>query len=214
MIRFSRIGPPSIHSHIIHRCKILPIEITCLFIKRIVRSCTRISRPRIKRNQSVHLFQFLILVGPWSETGPNRNHQMSILLVHIIYHFLRAFDARFFCQFFRLFAIRHILHPFFITNLIYIIGIHELHGIPVRVTSPVLPVLHNTVERNFELTIFIENATKFIRTFIALATLPITHCPKRKHGSLSGQIAQRRYHSIHRSVLIKEIIIGNQSYLR
>src|SRR5574344_303659 len=219
MIGFRRICPPSIKSHLIEIGEIMPIDVTCLWIKRIVWQYASLLRPCIKRQQSIDFLQLLIGFCPGTEIGPYTNHEMCIVLMHIIYHGLRGLYTRRLtccyivgCHF--LHIIRQVLCPCRITYLIDIVRIHKTHGIPVGVTSPVLPVLNNTVQWYMQLPIFIQHFCEFITGFISLTALPMPHGPKRKHSSLTGQFADSGYHSVLCAISVDEIIISTKAYFR
>ena len=210
MVRFGRIGPPGVHPHVIHRAQVTPVQVARLFIERVIRGRAGIQGPRLERQQGVHLLQFLVLVGPRTEAGPNGNHQMGIVLVDIIHHFLRALDARLPAQrslVIGIMAFGDVFHPILIAHLIDITGIHKLHGIPVGVASPILPVLHNAIERHAQFAILVEHVAQFVRTLVAFATLPIAHSPEREHGSLAGQVTKRGNDPVHAAVAVEEIVI-------
>ena len=103
MVWLRRIGPPGIESHLIEMSKIFPIEVASLRIEDIVWHHATVSWPGIERKERIHLLQLTILLGPRTETCPDGNHQMGIVLVNILHHFLRTLQTR-------LFPCLHLLH--------------------------------------------------------------------------------------------------------
>ena len=138
---------------------------------------------------------------------------MRIPLVYIVNHFLRAFYPWSTITCIRILTIRKIFHVFLVAHLINIARILELHGVPVRITSPILPILNDSIQRNFPITVFINHFAQFIRTLITLAALPESKCPKRIKRSLPGQITDSGYHAI-RIATINEIIVGTIAHFR
>ena len=213
MVGFCRVGPPGINVHFMQVAEVTPVQVAGIFVERVVRMCTRFRRPCLKFQQGSHLVQLLELVGPWSEAGPYGNHQVCIVLMYVFHHFFRAFEARFRIACILVFSIRKVAKCFLVVHLVDVAWIHEFHGIPVGVTSPVLPVLYDTIQRNLKFAVFVEYAAQFVRTLVAFAALPVTHGPEREHGSLSGQVADAGDYAILCAVFVQEIIIGAKSYL-
>ena len=64
----------------------------------------------------------------------------------------------------------------------------ELHGVPA-VLAPVLPVLHQGVDRDFALAEFGANIENFLLAVIPLPALPVTVCPLGKQRRFAGELA-------------------------
>ena len=92
-------------------------------------------RPCINRQQEVLLGQFAILKCVRTETGPDGNHDVCVLLVHPVNHLL---------------AVGKLLGE-------------EVHGIPQIVAAPVLPVLDDSVERHLKATMHVHHLQEFLR---------------------------------------------------
>ena len=212
MVWLRRIGPPGIEAHLVEMSKILPVEVASLRIEDIVWHHATVSWPRFKRKEGIHLLQFTILLCPRTETCPDGNHQMSIVLVNILHHLLRTLQARFALCLHLLHIGRKILGKGRVAHLINIIWVLELHRIPVGVASPILPVLHDGIGRNLQFAILIQYACQFIACLIALATLPEAHRPFREHRSLSGEFSDAGDDSILCTILVHEIVVGTGSY--
>ena len=80
---------------------------------------------------------------------------MCVLLVYIAYHLFGAFNAGSSVVGILVLSVGEELHVFRITHFVDVAGILEFHGIPVFVATPVLPVLDNSVQRNFQFTVFV-----------------------------------------------------------
>src|SRR5690348_3667601 len=69
-------------------------------------------------------------------------------------------------------------------------GIPEFHGIPLLVIrAPVLPILHNDIQRNLQSAVLFHYTEQLPLTLIALPALPIAKDPTWKHRSLTGKFA-------------------------
>src|SRR5512133_1262702 len=72
-------------------------------------------------------------------------------------------------------------------------GIRKTHGVefmaaPV-VFTPVKPIKYDIINRNMPFSEFLENICNFLLCFIALAALPVSHCPLWHHLSFAGELA-------------------------
>ena len=104
-------------------------------------------------------------------------------------------------------VVGQIAHLLRIANLVEVMGILKLHGIPVRIATPVLPVLYDGIDGDVALAIFVEHTRQLVRSLVALAALPVTIRPKREHRSLAAQQAHLLHHAVLRTVLIHEVIV-------
>ena len=138
---------------------------------------------------------------------------MGIVFVHVFHHFFRSLDAWFRVFGIRVFTIRQVFHPCFVAHFVDVTRIHELHGIPVGVASPILPVLHDAVQWYAEFTVFVQHFAEFIRAFVAFTALPVPHSPKRKHGGLAGEIAYAGNDTVLRTVFINKVIVAHVAHL-
>ena len=212
MVWLRRIGPPGIKAHLVEMSKILPVEVASLRIEDIVWHHATVSWPRFKRKEGIHLLQFTILLCPRTETCPDGNHQMGIVLMNILHHLFRTLQTGFSLYLHLLHIGRKILGIGWVAHLIYIVWVLELHRIPVGVASPILPVLHDGISRNLQFAILVQHASQFITGLIALTALPEAHRPFREHGSLSGEFTDAGDDSILRTILIHEIVVGAGSH--
>ena len=86
-------------------------------------------------------------------------------------------------------------------------GVLELHGVPVRVAAPVLPVLHDGVDGDVAAAVFVEHARKLVGCLVALAALPVAVRPEREHRRLTAQPTDLLHHAVLRAVLVEEVVI-------
>ena len=187
MVRLRRIRPPGIEAHLVEMSKILPVEVACLWIEDIVWHHATVSWPGFERKERIHLLQFTILICPGTETCPDGNHQMGIVLVNILHHFLRTLQTRLSLCLHLLHIGRKILGIGWVAHLIYIIWILEFHRIPVGIASPILPVLHDGISRNLQFAILVQNACQFIQaiTLLISSLLPRQYFRKAKIAVIS-----------------------------
>ena len=97
-------------------------------------------RPRLDRQQQPFFVQLAELLGLRTEAGPDRNHEVGVLPVYVLNQLLAG---------------RKVLRQ-------------EVHRVPQVVRTPVLPVLDDTVQWHLQLTIFVDDALRFLGTLIAL----------------------------------------------
>ena len=77
----------------------VPVDGTSLWTKGIIHLYTRwiilawgpdmrqaTLRPGLERQQQVLLRQFTVLLGLWTETRPDANHEVGMLLVYVLNH--------------------------------------------------------------------------------------------------------------------------------
>ena len=130
------------------------------------------------------LVEFLVVIGVAVKLRPDGNHKATTLLVHAVEHGLRIGEAR------RLKLVRAPL-----------------------VLHPVVPVLHDVVDRNLALAELSECADDFIGGLVALTTLPEAQHPLRIDGSLTCQRAITRDNLV--SILTSdEVVVHILRHLR
>ena len=71
-------------------------------------------------------------------------------------------------------------------------GVRVAHGVPLEGVppgffAPVLPVLHDDVDRDVPAAVFADHAGQFVETLVAFARLPEPESPFRKHRRRAGQ---------------------------
>ena len=212
-VRFGGIGPPSIDAQVVEVFQVTPVEVAGLGVERVVGMYAPVARPAFERQEGAHGFQFLVLVGPGAEVGPYGNHDMRVVLVHVVNHLLRTLDSRFGITGVRILVVRQVFHPLRVAHLVDVARVHELHGVPVRVASPILPVLHDAVQGHSQFAVPVQHLAQFVRTFVAFAALPVAHRPKREHGGLPRQLADAGDDTVLGAVFIYKVIVAHQSGL-
>ena len=100
------------------------------------------------------LLELLKALGFGTEGCPDGDAHVGILLVNLVNHLLGAVE----------------------------VGVEELHGVPVVVAAPVLPVLNDAIERNLQVTILVHHLEQFLLRLVAFAALMETVCPQGHHG--------------------------------
>ena len=214
VVRFGGVEPPGIHTQIenvLFHC--FPVDVPCCRIIRVVRFDSGFGRPRFEMEQCFQTVHLLIHFCPRTEGGPYGDHDVGVLLVHVVDHFFGAFDAGSAVVGILVFSVREEFHVFRVTHLVDVAGILEFHGVPVLVAAPVLPVLDDSIQRNFQLPVFVYDFAQFVRTFVAFAALPEAQCPERIQRGLSGQVAYSGYDSVGVAA-VDEVVVGTVAYFR
>ena len=96
--------------------------------------------PCLERHQQPFLVQFTELLCLRSKAGPDRDHEVGVLGVHILD------ELRTCSKVFR----------------------QEVHGVPQIVRTPILPVLNDTIQRHLQSTILVHNALRLSSCLITL----------------------------------------------
>ena len=90
--------------------------------------------------------------------------------------------------------------------------VQKVHGVPKVIVTPVLPVLHNTVERHAVVAVPLHHLQQFLAGLVALTALPVAEGPERKHRHLARQLAHLRVHTVGRAAQ-HEIIVDGVAHL-
>ena len=198
--------------------EILPIDVASLGVEGVVGQHTLVARPCVEGQQGTNLLQFLVGFRPRAEASPDADHQVGIVLVHILHHFLRTLQAR--LQTFSLIFGGHLLQvvgqvflPSRVAYFINVIRILEAHGIPVGVAAPILPVLNDSIEWNLQLAVFVEHRGELVAGLIALAALPMAQSPEREHRCLTRQLTDAGDNTVLRAVAVDEVVVDARSHL-
>src|SRR5690606_36379445 len=103
----------------------------------------------------------------------------------------------------------------FIDHLLWIgeLWVEKFHRVPLVVVAPILPVLDNSIQRNFQFAILFNDFKQFLLAFVALTALPEAIGPQWKHRHLSGQLTHLGYDTI-RMAAIHEVVIDKISNFR
>ncbi len=175
MVGFGRVGPPGVQPHPIEVGEVFPVEVARLGVEDIVGLHTGVAGPRVKRQQGVHLLQFLVLFRPRTEVGPNGDHQVGIVLVDVLHHFLGTLQSRLALRLHVPHVAGQILIVGRVTHLVDVVGILKLHRVPVGVAAPILPVLHDGIGGNPQRTVLVEHTGQFVAGLVAFTALPESH---------------------------------------
>ena len=161
-IRLGRIHPPGVNAlGEKSLVRILPVQIRGGWIVDIE---VLESSPAHGRKQISVLVHLLVNLRRRPQPGPDRNHQVEVLLVQLVDHFLGA----------------------------GILCFIEDHPTPVIVIAPVIPVLHDVINRNMALAILPRNAQQFVARGVMLLALPVAVGPLAVHGRLAGELPVSR----------------------
>ena len=76
-----------------------------------------------------------------------------------------------------------------------------------------MPVLDDSIQRNFQFPVFVYDFAQFVRTFVAFTALPEAQCPERIQRGLSGQVAYSGYDSVGVAA-VDEVVVGTVAYFR
>ena len=168
------IHPPGIDAIVVEFPKILPIDIAGHRTKGIIdlhaRGIILHGRPDVRDtalwpgldgHQESFFVEFAELLCHRTEAGPDRDHEMGMLLVDILNQ-LRACGE----------VLRE-----------------EVHGVPQIVGAPILPVLNDAVEGHLKGTVLIDDALRLRGRLITFLRLPEAVGPKREHGHIARQPA-------------------------
>ena len=67
--------------------------------------------------------------------------------------------------------------------------------------------MHDSIERDAQLTILIQHRGQFVARLVAFAALPVAHGPEREHGCLTRQFANASDNAILRTVTIDKVVV-------
>ena len=213
VVGFGRIGPPGIEAHAVEVGEILPVDVARLGVEHVIDEHTSVARPGVERKEGTQLVELLVLPGPRSEVGPKGDHQVGILPMHVVHHLLWRGQARgTLCL--RLgnldigiLVVGQVTHLLGVAYLVEVMWVLELHRVPLRIAAPVLPVLHDGIDRDVTAAVFVEHARKLVWRLVALAALPVAIGPQREHRGLSAQQSNLLHHAVLRAVLVEEVVI-------
>ena len=197
IVRLRGVHPPSVQSHVVQTLEVVPINITGFGRERVIATHSRriiharwplafytALRPSGEIEKMVSCRHLPIAFGLRTETRPDGYHQVGIMVMDVVDGSLRVLES----------------------------VAQKLHGIPKIVRTPILPVLHDTVERNALFAVFMHYPGQFGQAFIAFLALPETVCPQREHRHLSRQFAHLADTAVHR-LPVHEIIVHAVGHL-
>ena len=117
--------------------------------------------PVSRFKQEVLFFQFPIDVGSAALCRPYRTHQSDVFIVQLFDVICRIREVERF----------------------------KIHGRPHGIISPILPVLHNIVNREITLAVVVHHLMQFFKTGIAFLALPESESSFRKHRCFTCQMS-------------------------
>ena len=119
IVRFGGVHPISVDTLADETVvEILPIDVPRPRVIDIVWLYALVPRVAVDRDEPPQSAQFMAGLGVAPEVSPNGNHQFGILVVHMVDHLFRVAVGR----------------------------VQEGQGVPLVVTAPILPVLHDAVK--------------------------------------------------------------------
>ena len=174
------IEPPGIDTQrkqvLIH---IPPVHVAGFGVEGVVHAHPAVGGPVLELIKQVGLLQLLVDGRFFPKRRPDRNHEVGIEAVDLLDHHSRLRKGR----------------------------ITEFGGVPVVVVgAPVLPVLHDVVERHAQGAVLFHHAQQLVLAFVPLPALPEPKHPLAKHGRLAGEGAVAGHHAVG-IVRVHEIVI-------
>ena len=196
MVGVGGVHPPAVHAHPVELREVFPVDVACLFRVAVIHTHARgivgprrplwqaRLRPCVEMEQQLLVGKFLVGLGVGAKGGPDAQFQVGSLAVHLVNHALGVTE----------------------------VGVDELHGIPVVVAAPVLPVLDDAVEGHTRLPVGAEHLQQFVLRLVAFAALVEAVGPQRQHGHLARQVAHLADDTICIAA-IHEIVVHALSHL-
>ena len=180
---FRGIHPPSVHALIEKpRFEILPENIAGL---RIVCIVNLVTGPGPLIEQGSDRVQGMIDSRFRAESGPYREHVM-----HVIFR----------------------MQPRYPFSRIGKISRLELKRVPMRLVTPILPVLYDVVERNPPVPILFHYGFQFVERLVSLTGLPETVDPFAEHRHMSSQFTISCHRPGHVTAM-NEIVVRRITHL-
>ena len=207
VVGLGRVGPPGIHAHAVEMGQMAPVNVARLGVESVVRHHALPAGPGVEGVERADFLQFAVLRRPGPEAGPHAYHQMSVIAVHVVHHLFGALQPRRLPCGQAAHVGGQVFLPLRVAHLIDIVRVHKAHGVPVGVAAPVLPVLHNTVERQPSAAELVEHRGQLVARFVAFAALPVAHGPEREHRGAARKLSYSRDDAVLRAVAIEEIIV-------
>ena len=144
VIGFGRVEPDGVDT-LAHQSfiKVIPIAGSRVGVIDIIGACSHAGGITLNGDEAASLAKLLVLLGVRTEVWPYADHQFGIHGMHLVYHAL----------------------------IVAVFRVEKLHGVPVVVVAPVLPVLHHAVEGHAKLAVFSHHVDDFLGALIALLAL-------------------------------------------
>ena len=181
MVGVGGVHPPRVDAHGVEALQVLPVDVARLGGKGVIHPDAAgivhawrphgesALRPCLEGHEVALTVHLCISLGPGSEALPDADAHVSMVgAVHLVDHALRLLEVL----------------------------VEELHGIPVVVGAPVLPVLYDAVEGYAEPTVLPYDLQQLLLALVAFAALVEAVGPQREHGRLPCEVPQLAYHAV------------------
>ena len=80
------------------------------------------------------------------------------------------------------------MHLVYHALIVAVFRVEKLHGVPVVVVAPVLPVLHHAVEGHAKLAVFSHHVDDFLGALVALLALVKAEVPQWRQLCAAGHL--------------------------
>ena len=147
---------------------VFPIDVACAVTPHIVRIDRGIAWITGHVDEPAQLLKFCKRLGVAAEVRPHTDEQMRMIIVNTVNHLLIVAER----------------------------GIEKFQSVPLRVISPILPILHHAVDWHMKLPVFLDDSHRFAGTLVAFLRLIESEVPKRHHASIACQPAHGSHHSL------------------
>ena len=134
----------------------------------VVGACGHVGGIALDGDEASGIAEITVLGGGGAEIGPNGDHQLGVHGMHLVNHAL----------------------------IVGIVGVEEVHGVPMVVVAPILPVLHHAVERHTEAAIAAYDINDFLHAHVALFALIEAEVPQRGQLGLARERAPGAQHAV------------------
>ena len=167
VIRFGTIEPEGIDA-LAHqsRVEVLPVAVARLGIVAVIGSRGHVRGVALDGDEASSPPELGILSRLRSEVGPDGDHQLGVHGMHLVDHAL----------------------------VVGIVRVQELHGVPVVVVAPILPVLHDAVEGHLVGTVLADDVDDLLCAHVALLALVESEVPYRRQLGAARQMAPLAQH--------------------
>ena len=196
MIRLGGVHPPGVDAHVLQAEEVLPVDVASLRGERVVRTNARRVveprrpvgqaglRPGLEVEEQALRGQLAVCLGHRAEGGPDGDHQLGVLRVHLVDHRL---------------GVPEVL-------------VQELHRVPLVVVAPVLPVLDDAVDGDAALAVAVQRVEQLAAALVALAALHEAVAPQREHRHVARQRTDAGDHAVG-AAAVEEVVVHGLPHL-
>ena len=186
VVRLGGVHPPRVDSAVNETAHVLPVEVARGGVERVVDNHALVARPCHEVLEvPAAVLEILVGLRVRTEVRPERDHELRIAVVD-------GLHAR-------------------LGIVLESVG-DEIKRIPVLVSAPVLPVLHDAVHRDAALPVLIDNLRELRPACVALAAHVVAESPLGGHRHLAGEPAYLTHHAV-RSASVHEVVVARIAYL-